>query len=45
MEDLFGDIASSGEFVEAFSSALNSVWELGVQKTLENYISSHSEAA
>jgi mannitol 2-dehydrogenase len=40
MENIFGDLADSEQFVKAFSSALNSLWQQGVQNTLQDYISS-----
>jgi mannitol 2-dehydrogenase len=38
MTDIYGDLASSPTFVEAFSHALKTLWEQGTTKTLERYL-------
>ncbi len=38
MTDIYGDLASSPAFVEAFSHALKTLWEQGTTKTLERYL-------
>lgn len=40
IEQIFGDLASNAQFVDAFSTALNSIWEHGVSNTLQAYIES-----
>ncbi|MFV0491021.1 MAG: mannitol dehydrogenase family protein [Pseudorhodobacter sp.] len=37
MRDIYGDLASAPEFVEAFSTNLESLWENGTRATLSRY--------
>jgi mannitol 2-dehydrogenase len=39
MGDIFGDLATNPTYVEAFSSALTSLWSKGVRATLAEYLS------
>ena len=38
MTDIFGDLSSNPGYVEAFSSALASLWSKGVRTTLADYL-------
>jgi mannitol 2-dehydrogenase len=38
MGDIFGDLTENPTYVAAFSSALRSLWSLGVKATLEKYL-------
>ncbi|PWL18712.1 mannitol dehydrogenase [Falsochrobactrum shanghaiense] len=38
MEDIFGTLASSPAYAEAFSSALRRIWQDGTEKTLQLYL-------
>lgn len=40
MHDIYGDLAHSPAFSSAFAKSLNSIWDLGVERTLEAYLSS-----
>ena len=39
MKDIYGDIAKSDKFREAFARALSMLWKDGTKVTLERYIS------
>jgi mannitol 2-dehydrogenase len=39
MGDIFGDLAANAAYVNAFSSALSSLWSKGVRATLADYLS------
>ena len=38
MTDIYGDLAHSPAFIAAFTNALNTLWEIGTQATLERYL-------
>ncbi len=38
MEDIYGDVAKSAIFREAFANALNALWKDGTKATLERYL-------
>ena len=38
MDDIYGSLSSNNIFAEAFSDALNSLWQNGTKATLESYI-------
>ncbi len=39
MEDIFGSLAKSPAYVQSFSNALKSIWDIGAKATLEKYLS------
>ena len=39
MEDIFGSLAKSPTYVQSFSNALKSIWDIGTKATLEKYLS------
>ena len=39
MKEIFGDLVENQIFRESFSIALESIWSVGVEKTLESYLS------
>lgn len=38
LEAIFGELASNSEFIAVFTSALNALWQDGVQNTLQTYV-------
>lgn len=41
MENIYGDLAQSEKFVASFSASLTSLWQNGVEATLQTYVDGH----
>jgi mannitol 2-dehydrogenase len=38
MRDIFGDLSNEPSYVEAFTTALTSIWAVGTRETLIRYL-------